>query len=193
MSMPATTWWGDSVIENRTYEEIAVGDQASLTRLLTVEDIQLFALVSGDMNPAHLDADYAAESRFHHVIAHGMWSGALISALLGTRLPGPGTIYLGQSLSFTAPVSLGDSVTVSVTVVEKTDAHRHLRLACRGVNQDGVEVVTGEALVMAPRDKVRRPAPDLPAVYLRHRGIDRLVFDNAAFMLSLAPYRPVAE
>lgn len=178
------------MIENRTFDEIAVGDRATLTRQLTQEDIELFAVVSGDFNPAHLDEDYAAETRFHQVIAHGMWGGALVSSLLGMRLPGPGTIYLGQSLSFLHPVGVGDTITVTVEVREKREAHRHVVLDCRAANQDGVAVISGEALVMAPKAKVRRPVPETPHVYLKHRGVDRLVLDSAAFFLSLEPYRP---
>lgn len=83
-------------IENRTFDELRVGDSASLTRTLTRKDIQLFAVMSGDVNPAHLDDEYARSDMFHKVIAHGMWSGALISTVLGTQLPGPGTIYLAS-------------------------------------------------------------------------------------------------
>jgi acyl dehydratase len=85
-------------IENRTFDEIKVGDSASLTRTLTKRDIELFAVMSGDINPAHMDEEFAKSDMFHKVIAHGMWGGALISTVLGTQLPGPGTIYLGQSL-----------------------------------------------------------------------------------------------
>jgi acyl dehydratase len=90
-------------IENRTFDEIQIGDSASLQRRLTLQDIKLFAAMSGDVNPAHVDEDYARSSRFHEIIAHGMWGGALISTVLGTQLPGPGTIYLNQSLSFRHP------------------------------------------------------------------------------------------
>ena len=131
------------MIENRTFDEIAVGDTASVIRTLREEDIQLFALVSGDVNPAHLDADYAATDIFHRVIAHGMWGGGLISAVLGTELPGPGAIYLSQSLRFTRPVGLGDTITTTVTVTEKRPEHHVLLLDCRCVNQDGAEVITG--------------------------------------------------
>lgn len=99
-------------IENRTFDEISIGDSASLTRTLSRDDIALFAVMSGDLNPAHLDERYAAGSTFHRIIAHGMWGGALVSAVLGTRLPGPGTIYLGQDLRFRKPVGLGDTITV---------------------------------------------------------------------------------
>ena len=106
-------------IENRTFDEIAVGDSASLTRTLTADDIALFAAMSGDFNPAHLDPSYAETSMFHRIVAHGMWGGALVSAVLGTRLPGAGTIYLGQDLKFHKPVGLGDTITVTVTAKEK--------------------------------------------------------------------------
>src|SRR5271169_4719545 len=102
-------------IENRTYDEIRIGDTASLVRTLKVEDIQLFAAMSGDINPAHLDPEYAKSSMFQEVIAHGMWGGALISTVLGTQLPGPGTIYIDQTLHFSRPVTLGDMLTVTVT------------------------------------------------------------------------------
>src|SRR5262249_12306625 len=101
------------MIENRTFDEIAIGDSASLTRTLSKEDIELFAFMSGDVNPAHGDEAFARSGLFHEIIAHGMWGGALISTLLGTKLPGPGTIHLGQTLSFRHPVALGDTITVS--------------------------------------------------------------------------------
>ncbi|RDE05609.1 bifunctional enoyl-CoA hydratase/phosphate acetyltransferase [Sphingomonas aracearum] len=159
MSPPTT-------IENRTFDEIAVGDTASVTRTLTVQDIQLFALVSGDVNPAHVDPEFAATDMFHRVIAHGMWGGGLISAVLGTELPGPGTIYLSQTLRFTRPVALGDTITATVTVAEKRVEHDLLVLECRCTNQAGEDVITGRAEVKAPRDKVSRPRVALPDVRL---------------------------
>lgn len=113
-------------IENKTYAEIAIGDSAVLTRTLGVRDIELFAVMSGDVNPAHVDPDYAKNDMIHGVIAHGVWRGALISAVLGTQLPGPGTIFLDQSLTFEAPVGLGDTVTVRVEVTEKQEKGRPL-------------------------------------------------------------------
>ena len=97
-------------LRNRPFDELAVGDSASIERTLTQQDIELFAILSGDVNPQHLDADFAATTCTNGVIAHGMWGGALISAVLGTRLPGPGTIYLGQTLRFLAPVPAGSRV-----------------------------------------------------------------------------------
>lgn len=158
-------------IENRTFDEIAVGDTASLTRTLQAQDISLFALASGDVNPAHLDRDYAATDRFHGVIAHGLWGGALISAVLGTELPGPGTIYLGQTLRFLHPVRIGDAVTARVTVREKEAADQRVRLDCVCLNAQGETVITGEAEVLAPTEKVRRPRVLLPEVHLHERGM----------------------
>tara|TARA_R110000850_G_scaffold49695_8_gene122454 strand:- start:3208 stop:4617 length:1410 start_codon:yes stop_codon:yes gene_type:complete len=156
-------------IENKTYDEIAVGDHAELTRTLKPQDIELFAVMSGDVNPAHVDAEYAKTDMFHGVIAHGMWGGALISAVLGTELPGPGTIFLNQSLTFEAPVGLGDTVTVRVEVTEKLEKGR-LLLACTCLNQDGRSVIEGVARVIAPREKVRRPRVVLPEVHLHVQG-----------------------
>src|SRR3954467_9447482 len=96
------------LIENVTYDEIAIGRTAAISRVLTREDIELFARVSGDTNPAHLDAEYAAGTMFKGVIGHGIWSASIVSAVLGTCLPGPGTIYLGQDLKFRRPVRPGD-------------------------------------------------------------------------------------
>ncbi len=157
-------------IENRTFEELAVGDTAELTRTLRPQDIELFAVMSGDVNPAHVDEEYARSDRFHKVIAHGMWGGALISAVLGTELPGPGTIYLNQSLSFRRPVGLGDTVTVRVTVREKNAGNHRVILDCHCWNQDGESVISGEAEVLAPTQKVRRPRAVLPEVHLHERG-----------------------
>lgn len=170
-------------IENRTLDEIAVGDTASLTRTLRAQDISLFALVSGDVNPAHLDKDYAATDRFHGVIAHGLWGGSLISAVLGTELPGPGTIYLGQSLRFLHPVRVGDAITARVTVREKNAANARLVLDCVCLNARGDTVITGEAEVLAPTEKVRRPRALLPEVHLHERGVhwNRLIAAARAF------------
>jgi phosphate acetyltransferase/phosphate butyryltransferase len=173
-------------IENKTYAEIAIGDHAELTRTLQPQDIELFAVMSGDVNPAHVDADYAATDMFHGIIAHGMWGGALISAVLGTELPGPGTIFLSQNLKFDAPVRLGDTITVRVEVTEKQEDGR-LLLACTCINQHGKMVIEGQAQVIAPRDKVRRPRVVLPEVHLHVQGAQyaRLIAATEA----LAPVR----
>jgi phosphotransacetylase/acyl dehydratase len=156
-------------IENRTFDEIAIGDSARLQRTLTEQDITLFAVMSGDINPAHVDPEYAKSSRFREVIGHGMWSGALISTVLGTEFPGPGTIYLGQNLRFRRPVKVGDTITIKVTAREKDVEKRRVLLDTECVNQDGEVVVSGTAEVIAPREKVRRARVDLPDVRLDDR------------------------
>ena len=160
------------MIRNKPYDSITVGDKAALTRTLTRKDIQLFAIMSGDVNPAHVDEEYANSSQFHHIIAHGMWGGALISTVLGTQLPGPGTIYLKQDFTFRRPVSLGDNLTVTVTVVEKREHHQIL-LDCACTNQDGEVVIDGQALVKAPTEQIDRPRAVLPAVELKEQSSDR--------------------
>lgn len=153
-------------IENRIFDELKVGDSAHMTRTLTFDDIALYAVVSGDINPAHMDPEYARGDMFHHIIVQGMWTAGMISALLGTKLPGPGAIYLDQSLQFRAPVSPGDTITASVTVANLEKEKHHVTLDCHACNQDGVEVLRGTALVIAPADKVKRPAAELPEVQL---------------------------
>jgi phosphate acetyltransferase len=157
-------------IENRTYDEIKPGDHAEITRTLRKDDIELFAVLSGDVNPAHVDEDYAKSDPFHKVIAHGMWGGALISAVLGTELPGPGTIYVEQSLKFRKPVGIGDTVTVQVRVREKHMPGHRVTLDCVCLNQAGEIVVEGIATVVAPTAKVRRPRTALPEVHLHETG-----------------------
>lgn len=157
-------------IENKTFDEIKIGDKAELTRELKTQDIELFAVMSGDVNPAHVDHEYAKTDIFHKVIAHGMWGGSLISAVLGTQLPGPGTIYLNQSLTFRRPVGLGDKVLVRVIVKEKYEDKRQLLLECECINQEGELIIKGEAKVIAPTEKVRRPRVVLPEVHLHEHG-----------------------
>ena len=157
-------------IENRTFDELQVGETASLARTLTYKDIELFAIMSGDVNPAHVDEVFAKSDMFHKVIAHGMWGGALISTVLGTRLPGPGTIYLNQSLHFHGPVGLGDTITVTVKVAEKKPEKHHVILDCQALNQRGEIVIAGTAEVIAPIEKISRPRVHLPEVELREKG-----------------------
>lgn len=154
------------LIENLTYDELSVGQSARLTRTLSLSDIQAFAAVSGDTNPAHLDPEYANDTLFHGVIAHGMWGGALISALLGTQFPGPGTIYLQQDLHFSRPVRIGDTLTVSVTITAKDDVKKRVDLDCEVLNQHAERVLYGSARVLAPTQKVRRPRSSVPHIQL---------------------------
>ncbi len=153
-------------IENVIYDEITVGQSARLLRTLTLADIQAFAAVSGDTNPAHLNPEYANDTLFHGVIAHGMWGGALISALLGTQFPGPGTIYLEQVLHFTKPVRIGDTLTVTATVLTKDDVKKRIELDCQVVNQKGDCMLHGTAKVIAPAVKVRLSRVSAPLIQL---------------------------
>ncbi|MCG6118263.1 MAG: enoyl-ACP reductase FabI [Aquimonas sp.] len=161
-------------IRNRTFDELQVGDSAELSCVLTQRDIGLFAVVSGDVNPAHLDPEFAERSRFHGVIGHGMWGGALISAVLGTRLPGPGTIYLGQELRFKRPVRPGDAITARVTVRELRADRGIAVLDCECVNQFGDTVISGIAEVLAPRERVEWNPQRLPSASLHQGGPDPL-------------------
>jgi 3-hydroxybutyryl-CoA dehydratase len=129
------------------YEDIKVGDEASISRTITEAHIVAFAGLTGDLNPLHVDAEYAAKSMFGERIAHGMLMAGLISAVLGMQLPGPNSIYLGQELKFTAPVKIGDTVTVAVTVTEKRDDKRIIRLLTTATNQRGEMVVDGSAVI----------------------------------------------
>lgn len=129
---------------------VAVGDSASLSRTITQADVVAFADLVGDRNPVHVDEAYARETRFGRTIAHGMWAASLISAAIGTRLPGPGTLYLGQTLRFMAPVFPGDTVTATVTVTAIREDKPIATLSTVCVNQDGTSVLEGEATVKLP-------------------------------------------
>ncbi len=153
-------------LENTVYADIKIGQSARTVRTLSLDDIRAFAAVSGDTNPAHLDSEYADTTLFHGIIAHGMWGGALISALLGTVFPGPGTIYLEQALHFCLPVRVGDTLTVTVTVSNKDDQKKHVELDCQVVNQHQNRVLYGMARVLAPLKKVRLPAVQAPHIQL---------------------------
>ncbi len=167
---PNVTTSDPEILENRTLDELKIGDSACLVRQLTEQDIQLFAVMSGDVNPAHVDQEFAHQDIFHKVIAHGMWGGALISNVLGTQLPGPGTIYLSQDLRFERPIGLGDTITITVEVTAKDAEQGRVTLACRCANQDGNTAIEGEATVLAPQEKIRRNRIKLPEVSINHPG-----------------------
>ncbi len=152
------------VLRNRTFDEIAIGDRASIERTLSAADIQLFAAISGDLNPTHLDAEFGTSTPVRSVVAHRMWAASLISAVLGMRLPGPGTVYVGQTLEFLAPVHVGDTLTVSVVVIGREAREREVMLDCRCVNADGETVVSGVATVVAPAERIERSRGALPHV-----------------------------
>ncbi|WP_454627331.1 bifunctional enoyl-CoA hydratase/phosphate acetyltransferase [Bradyrhizobium cenepequi] len=166
----------EAFLRNRTFDQLQLGDTASLVRIVGRDDIDLFAAVSGDANPAHLDAAFAATDLFGHIVAHGMWTGALISAVLGTKLPGPGTIYLEQDLKFRKPVAPGDTITATVTVREKRPEKHIVLLETICTNAKGDQVLTGTATVIAPVQTIEWPRATLPDVSLRrHDRYDAFV------------------
>ena len=129
------------------YSDIKIGAEASFAKTITEGDVVLYAGITGDFNPIHIDAEYARQSMFKERIAHGMLVSGLISAVLGTQLPGPNSIYLGQELKFTAPVKIGDTVTAVITVTDKRDDKRIITLKTTVSNQRGEVVVDGSAVV----------------------------------------------
>lgn len=133
---------------NISYADIKIGDQASLSKTITEYDVYAFAGVTGDFNPVHVNAEFAKKSLFKQRIAHGMISAGLISAVLGTELPGIDTIYMNQELSFLAPVLYGDTLTATIECVEKDDAKHRIIFKTTVTNQDGKVVTDGKARVM---------------------------------------------
>lgn len=154
-------------IENRTFDEIKLGDCAKLTHTLVQKDIDVFAIMSGDVNPTHVDAQFAKDDMFPCIVAHGMWGASLISALLGTELPGPGTIYLEQSLKFINPIHLGDTITVSVLVKSKNQDKQTVEFECKCVTEAGKIAISGIACVIAPSVKVKRKRVAMPEIVLQ--------------------------
>lgn len=159
----------DEIIENRTFDEIRVGETASATRTVTRDDIALFAALSGDVNPTH-------SGSLGLLTAHSMWGGMLASAVLGTKLPGPGTVYVGQSLRFQKQIGVGDTLTTKVTVTEKQPATRIILLNCECTDANEVPVLSGTAEVIAPADKFTGKRSEMPEVRLRrHEKYERLI------------------
>jgi 3-hydroxybutyryl-CoA dehydratase len=135
----------------KTIEELRVGDAAKFSKTVSESDVYLYAGVTGDFNPAHVNEDYAKGTFFKTRIAHGMLSASFISTVIGTMLPGPGTVYLRQESNFLAPVKIGDTVTAVVEVAEIIADKKKVRLKTYCINQDNTTVVDGEALVSPPR------------------------------------------
>lgn len=135
-------------VVEKLYDEIQIGDRAEVSKEITSDDILDFARLTGDVNPVHIDDEYARKTFFKERIAHGMLTASLISTVLGTQLPGRNTIYLSQNLKFKRPVKIGDIITACAEVIEKKDDKKIIKLQTNLLNQDGKEVVEGEALVM---------------------------------------------
>ena len=163
------------MLDNKTFEEIQIGDVASVERTLTRQDIDLFGVISGDMNPTHYSDDYAQMLlERHKLVGHSMWGGTLISSVLGNELPGPGTVYQSQQLNFHGAVELGDTLTTTVTVQEKNDAEGTVLLACLITNQRDEKIITGTATVKAP---TKKPA-DLGSPYATMEIRPTMAFDK---------------
>lgn len=135
----------------KTIDQIEIGDEASFQKTISETDVYLFAGITGDYNPAHLNDVAAKETIFGERIAHGLLSAGLISAVLGVQLPGPGTIYLGQELKFTRPVKFGDTITAVVKVIEKDEKKNIIKLSTVCINQNDEDVIIGKATVMPPK------------------------------------------
>ncbi|MEJ2211722.1 MAG: MaoC family dehydratase [Anaerolineae bacterium] len=134
-----------------TRSDFAIGQRDTFTKTVTEADVTTFAGLIGDFNPLHVDAEYARKSRFGQRVAHGMFTGGLISAVLGNKLPGPGAIYLSQQLEFLDPVFIGDTITAAAEVIEWRPEKRILTLKTDAHNQEGKQVVTGKAVLLVDR------------------------------------------
>ncbi len=133
--------------------DFRVGERATFTKTVTEADVTTFAGLIGDFNPLHVDAEYARKSRFGRRVAHGMFTGGLISAVLGNKLPGPGSIYLNQQIEFLAPVYIGDTITAVAEITSWRPEKRIITLKTDAYNQDEVQVVTGKAVLLVERAK----------------------------------------
>jgi 3-hydroxybutyryl-CoA dehydratase len=138
-------------MQGKTIEELVLGQSAQFSKTISESDVYLYAGITGDFNPAHINQAYAEKTRFKTRIAHGMLTAGFISNLLGTQLPGPGSIYLQQTLNFKAPVVFGDTVTATVEVIEILIEKKRVRLKTICTNQEGTVVLDGEAIVSPPR------------------------------------------
>lgn len=140
-------------MEGKSIDEIQLGDAAEFTKTVSESDVYSYAGITGDFNPAHVNAAYAEKTFFKKRIAHGMLSAGFISAVIGTQLPGPGAIYIQQVLNFTAPVYYGDTVTARVEVTDIRAEKNRVKLKTTCTNQDGQTVLDGEALISPPKKK----------------------------------------
>jgi len=142
----------NSMEKGKTFDQLNIGDRASISKQIAERDVIRFAELTGDLNPVHMDKLYAEQSVFGERIVHGMLTASLISAVLGIKLPGPGNIYVSQTLKFKAPVKFGDIIEAEVEVVEKVPEKNrvHLKTTCR--NQSGTVVLEGEAVVIPRKE-----------------------------------------
>ena len=137
----------------KTIKELKIGDRAEFTKTISESDVYLYAGVTGDLNPAHINEEYAKQTFFKTRIAHGLLSAGLLSTVLGNELPGPGSVYIRQELNFLAPVHMGDTVTARAEVTEILSEENRVKLKTSCINQNGVTVLDGEAVVSPPKSK----------------------------------------
>lgn len=135
----------------KTIDELKLGDSAKFTKTISESDVYLFAGVTGDFNPAHVNEEYAKDTYFKTRIAHGLLTASFISTVIGTMLPGPGSIYMRQEVNFLAPVKIGDTITACIEISEILTDKKRVRIKTYCINQEGKTVVDGEALVSPPR------------------------------------------
>jgi phosphate acetyltransferase len=167
------------MITNKTFDEIQIGDTATMQRALTKQDIDGFGFLSGDMNPTHFSDEYAKMLlERHKLVGHSMWGGALISSLLGNELPGPGTVYQSQSFEFHDAVELGDVLTITVTAKSKDSADGTVIFDCLAVNQRNEKIITGSARVKAPAKKPTEAESPYAAMQLRHKTAFKRLIDH---------------
>ncbi|MBB4302668.1 phosphotransacetylase/acyl dehydratase [Rhodobium orientis] len=176
MNATPPSFRADQLLTSLTFDELEVGQTASIERKLTPTDVNLFAAMSGNVDPLHFSG--GATSRFRQPIGHGMWTSSLFSGLLGTRLPGPGTIYLSQNLTFVAPLHVGDTVTATIRVADKSrteKGHERVTFDCSCDNQNGDPVITGTAVVIPPSEHVDQAGAALPDLqWIAHDQLARL-------------------
>ncbi|MDO8702067.1 MAG: bifunctional enoyl-CoA hydratase/phosphate acetyltransferase [Undibacterium sp.] len=163
-------------LQNQCFNEIEVGDSVHIQHIVTQRDIQLFATVAGDFNPMHLEAAFANHAGYSGATISSMWLGAQISGLLGSQLPGPGTVYVGQNLQFQAVAILGDTLDISITAQEKIAEGNFVHFDCLCTNQHGQTVMTGSVKVIAPTEKISINQPEVGLVSVQtHDAFERLL------------------
>ena len=169
-------------LENRCFDEIETGETASVQHTLSQRDIQLFATVANDFNPTHLETEFATQAGYSGATAPSMWLGAQISGLLGSKLPGPGTVYTGQNLQFHAAAILGDTLDISITVIEKHQEDHSVSFDCLCRNQHGQTLMTGIARVIAPTEKISLTRPDAGLVSVQTHNAFEVLLDRCDSM-----------
>lgn len=155
-------------LENKTYDELQVGDSATFTRTLTQQDIWLYACLSGDYNPVHLDEEYAKTTVFKGTVAHGMFCASLLSAAVANQLPGPGSIFLSQEFKLRNPARVGDVLSGEIKLIEKKRLKNIVLVECVIKNQEGKTLFSGISTLIAPSEKIRVPKPKLPTVVVSY-------------------------